>query len=97
MRELECLVDSNVSLLTERRVIAPWGLAGGGDGSVGANFVLRKKRQAIEAAGKNQSRPRAGRTHRVETPGGGAWGRAPSSKHCPDASLVSGHLYSISG
>ena len=33
VRELECLVESNVSLLTERRVIAPWGLAGGGTAS----------------------------------------------------------------
>ena len=46
IRELECLVDSNVSVLTERRKITPYGLAGGGPGATGKNFVLRGKRQS---------------------------------------------------
>ncbi|MDB5107215.1 MAG: hypothetical protein JWM69_156, partial [Candidatus Binatus sp.] len=40
VRELECLVDSNVSVLTERRKIAPYGLAGGDSGAVGKNILL---------------------------------------------------------
>jgi N-methylhydantoinase B len=80
VREIECLVDSNVSLLTERRVIAPWGLAGGGNGAVGANFVVRKNGRRSKLPGKTNLDLAPGDRIRVETPGGGAWGRAPSSK-----------------
>jgi N-methylhydantoinase B len=80
VREIECLVDSNVSLLTERRVIAPWGLAGGGNGRVGANSVVRKNGRRSKLPGKTNLDLAPGDRIRVETPGGGAWGRAPSSK-----------------
>ncbi|MEA2681191.1 MAG: N-methylhydantoinase [Candidatus Binataceae bacterium] len=80
VRELECLVDSNVSLLTERRLIAPWGLAGGGDGAVGANFVVRKNGKRAKLPGKTNLSLMPGDRIRVETPGGGAWGRPSSSK-----------------
>jgi N-methylhydantoinase B len=80
VREIECLVDSNVSLLTERRVLAPWGLAGGGNGGVGANFVVRKNGRRSKLPGKTNLDLAPGDRIRVETPGGGAWGRAPSSK-----------------
>ena len=39
-RDLEVLVDATVSLITERRVSRPWGLAGGGPGAVGENWLL---------------------------------------------------------
>jgi N-methylhydantoinase B len=76
IRELECLVDSNVSLLTERRVIAPWGLAGGGDGAVGTNFLVSKNGKRSKLPGKTNRDLPPGDRIRVETPGGGAWGRA---------------------
>jgi N-methylhydantoinase B len=34
------LEDVTVSLITERRVSQPWGLAGGGPGAVGENWLL---------------------------------------------------------
>jgi N-methylhydantoinase B len=75
VRELECLVESNVSLLTERRVIAPWGLNGGGDGATGANYLVRKEGRRVKLPGKANARLMPGDRIRVETPGGGAWGR----------------------
>ena len=39
-RELEVLEAVTVSLVTERRVSAPWGLAGGEDGAPGENWLL---------------------------------------------------------
>jgi len=39
-RDLEVLEDVTVSLITERRVFPPWGLAGGGPGAVGENWLL---------------------------------------------------------
>lgn len=74
VRELECLVDSSVSLLTERRTIAPYGLAGGGDGAKGANFLVRAGRRKRLPAKTNVSLE-AGDRVRIETPGGGGWGR----------------------
>jgi len=82
VRELECLVESNVSLLTERRVIAPWGLNGGGDGATGANYLVRKDGKRVKLPGKANARLMPGDRVRVETPGGGARGRKrrPSAK-----------------
>ena len=77
VRELECLVESNVSLLTERRVIAPWGLAGGGDGAVGENYVVGKNGKRTKLPGKTNVGLAPGDRIRIETPGGGGWGRAP--------------------
>lgn len=39
-RDLQVLVDVTVSLITERRVSQPWGLAGGEPGAVGENWLL---------------------------------------------------------
>jgi N-methylhydantoinase B len=74
VREIECLVDCNVSLLTERRRLKPWGLEGGGAGAAGANFVVRRRRRT-RLPGKTNLEVRAGERIRIETPGGGAWGR----------------------
>jgi N-methylhydantoinase B len=74
VRELETLVDSSVSLLTERRTIAPYGLAGGGNGAKGANFLVRKGRRK-KLPGKINAQLSAGDRIRIETPGGGGWGR----------------------
>jgi N-methylhydantoinase B len=80
VRELECLVESNVSLLTERRVTAPWGLAGGGDGARGVNYLVRDGGSRRKLPGKINVRVEAGERIRVETPGGGAWGPAKPPK-----------------
>jgi N-methylhydantoinase B/oxoprolinase/acetone carboxylase alpha subunit len=74
VRELECLVESNVSLLTERRALRPWGLAGGGEGASGANYLVRRKRRSGLAAKTNAILQPTDRV-RIETPGGGGWGR----------------------
>jgi N-methylhydantoinase B len=73
VRELECLVDSNVSILSERRVTAPWGLNGGGPGEVGVNVLIRNGRQT-GLPGKANIQLAPGDRIRIETPGGGAWG-----------------------
>ena len=52
VRELECLAESNVSLLTERRTLAPYGLAGGGAGTPGANYLVRGRRTRPKLPGK---------------------------------------------
>jgi N-methylhydantoinase B len=73
VRELECQVESNVSVLSERRVTAPWGLNGGGEGEVGANWIIRHG-ACTKLPGKANVQLSPGDRIRIETPGGGAWG-----------------------
>ncbi len=74
VRELECMADSSVSLLTDRRVTRPWGLNGGAEGAAGANYLVRGgKRRKLP--GKTNLLLQSGDRIRIETPGGGGWGR----------------------
>jgi N-methylhydantoinase B len=82
IREIECLVDSSVSLLTDRRVTKPWGLHGGGDGVSGGNFLVHAgKRRRI--AGKTNAQLEVVDRIRIETPGGGGWGASQKKKRQP--------------
>jgi len=74
IREVECIAEANVSLLTERRKLAPWGLGGGGDGQPGVNYIVRGGRRR-KLPGKTNFTAEPGDRIRVETPGGGGFGR----------------------
>jgi N-methylhydantoinase B/oxoprolinase/acetone carboxylase alpha subunit len=75
-RELEMLVDTTVSLVTERRVSAPWGVDGGSNGAVGENALLPGgvSEQATPLPDKCTLRVAAGDVVRLRTPGGGGCG-----------------------
>jgi N-methylhydantoinase B len=75
-RELEMLEDTTLSLVTERRVSAPWGLAGGGAGALGENWLLPggDDGRATRLPDKCTVRLTAGDVVRILTPGGGGWG-----------------------
>ncbi len=79
-RDVQVLADATVSFITERRVSQPWGLAGGGPGAVGENWLLPggDEGRAERLADKVTLELRAGDVVRILTPGGGGWGR-PSS------------------
>jgi N-methylhydantoinase B len=66
------LEDAEVSLLTERRVIPPWGLNGGQPGQCGRNELDGK-----EVPGKVRFTALSGQTLTIETPGGGGYGVEP--------------------
>ncbi len=74
IREYRFLEPASLSVISERRRNAPWGLAGGGDGSVGHNVLDGK---ALPA--KCQREVAAGQLLSIETPGGGGFG-APSRR-----------------
>ena len=74
VRELELLADARVTLLTERRTVAPYGLAGGAPGRRGRNVLVRGRRTET-LPGKVTLDVRPGDRLRVETPGGGGFGR----------------------
>jgi N-methylhydantoinase B len=74
VRELEFLTPSQVTLLTERRRIRPYGLAGGGPGALGRDWLVRAGR-ARRIAAKATFTVDAGDRLRMATPGGGGFGR----------------------
>lgn len=69
IREFEFLAPAQVTLLTERRCHAPWGLAGGAPGAVGENRLNGEL-----LPGKTSIVVKAGDRLNVATPGGGGWG-----------------------
>jgi N-methylhydantoinase B len=73
VREIELLADAQVSLLSDRRKMAPYGLAGGGPGAKGRNVILLQGRSRKLPSKCSLSAPE-GAVIRVETPGGGGWG-----------------------
>jgi len=75
VREIEVLTDAQVTLLADRRSRGPYGLAGGADGAPGRTLIIRNDGSAEEIPGKTSVRLRSGERVRIESPGGGGWGR----------------------
>lgn len=75
IREIEVLTDCAVTLLSERRIHAPWGLNGGGPGALGKTYVVRSNGLQESMPGKFSTRLAKGEHIRIETPGGGGWGK----------------------
>jgi N-methylhydantoinase B/oxoprolinase/acetone carboxylase alpha subunit len=75
-REIEMLEAVTVSLVTERRVSQPWGLAGGAPGASGENWLLPQgnESRAERLPDKCTITMAAGDVLRILTPGGGGWG-----------------------
>ena len=73
LREYEFLSPATITLNTERRLRAPYGLQGGAAGGRGVNTIVRGG-QAERVSGKYTAQIQAGDRVRIETPGGGGWG-----------------------
>jgi len=69
VRELEFLEPMRVSILSERRTLAPFGLRGGAPGAMGRNT-----HDGRDVGGKSSFEVAAGARVRIETPGGGGFG-----------------------
>jgi len=74
IREIETLVPARMSLLADRRKYGPYGLAGGQDGKTGTNVIIRDG-ETLNVAAKGSHALQAGDRIRIETPGGGGWGK----------------------
>ncbi|MEX2498150.1 MAG: hydantoinase B/oxoprolinase family protein [Wenzhouxiangellaceae bacterium] len=70
VREIEFLESAQATLITERRVHAPWGLAGGKPGARGRNLL-----DGEELPAKISIAVEAGQVLTIETPGGGGYGK----------------------
>lgn len=73
IRDYEFCADADVTLLSERRTRAPYGLAGGNPGAPGRNLL-----NGEPLPGKGSRRILRGDRLRIETPGGGGYGASPS-------------------
>ena len=65
-----------LSVLTERRVLAPYGMAGGGPGRKGLNSLVTTDGRNLNLGGKCSVPVQAGDTFHLRTPGGGGYGAA---------------------
>ncbi len=95
IREIEVTTPARITLLTDRRIFQPYGLAGGTPGAAGRSLLVSasgtkagagtKEGEMKELPGKCSLEANAGDIIRIETPGGGGWGSATSSVPASDA------------
>ncbi|KAF8542503.1 Hydantoinase/oxoprolinase-domain-containing protein [Trichophaea hybrida] len=83
VRDIEFRVSVQVSILSERRIYHPYGMAGGEDAKCGLNLWIRKvkdpkdnieKFRTINLGGKNTAAMKPGERIIIHTPGGGGYG-----------------------
>ena len=74
IREIKLLDDAEITVLSERRKIPPYGLFGGKPGKKGVNMVYKENRW-IKMPGKFHISLKKGDKIRIETPGGGGFGK----------------------
>ncbi len=75
IRKVELLSEAHVSLITERRTLAPYGLEGGGEGEVGRNQLqITLEEPSTDLPAKYSELCPTGSVVTVQTPGGGGWG-----------------------
>ena len=82
-RDIRFLVPAQVTVLSERRRRAPWGLRGGGEGARGRNVLIKEREREKEREEVEEELPgkftrvfEAGEVLSIQTPGGGGWGEA---------------------
>ncbi|MEM7008753.1 MAG: hydantoinase B/oxoprolinase family protein [Thermodesulfobacteriota bacterium] len=75
VREYKFLSKATVSMITERRRFAPYGIKGGEPGKKGRNLLIRNNKRSIIKP-KASFDVNKNDIIRIETPGGGGWGKA---------------------
>lgn len=78
IREIETLAPARMSLLSDRRKRAPYGLRGGKDGERGRAFIIRRDGRREELTSKGSWQMNSGDRVRIETPSGGGFGKSKS-------------------
>ncbi|MEP6719397.1 MAG: hydantoinase B/oxoprolinase family protein [bacterium] len=74
IREIETLAPAHMSLLADRKKNAPYGLQGGENGKPGTAAIISEG-TARKIGSKGSWKLKAGDRVRIETPGGGGWGK----------------------
>ncbi|KAL2835027.1 Hydantoinase B/oxoprolinase-domain-containing protein [Aspergillus cavernicola] len=97
IRDIEFRAPLQVSVLTDRRVTAPYGLQGGEDGMRGENIWVRKDpvtgaSRQVSLGPRKTSLFGAGDRVIIKTPGGGGYGVDPSKSDNIGARALTGGL-----
>jgi N-methylhydantoinase B/oxoprolinase/acetone carboxylase alpha subunit len=74
IREYEFIVPTQISIISERRLFEPYGLSGGKSGKRGKNIFFSKGKKKILNSKVNLNAD-PGDILRIETPGGGGYGK----------------------
>ena len=77
VRRIRFLEAMDLTVLSQHRIVAPYGLAGGEDGRCGRNWVERTDGTRDEMTGQDHRRVAAGDVFVLETPSGGGYGPLP--------------------
>ena len=75
VRRVRFLEQMTAGILSGHRRVPPYGLAGGGEGALGTNSVIRKDGRVETLKGTDGAEMQPGDVFLVETPGGGGFGR----------------------
>ncbi|UCH62851.1 MAG: hydantoinase B/oxoprolinase family protein [Fidelibacterota bacterium] len=75
IRAVRFLEPRKVSILSERRAYAPYGMAGGRPGAKGRNILIRRDGISENLGGKADLVVKAGELVIIKTPGGGGFGQ----------------------
>jgi 5-oxoprolinase (ATP-hydrolysing) len=78
VREIEFLEPLDVSIISQRRTVGPYGLRGGESGKSGVNLLVRCDGSEHSLGSIASVRVARGDRLRLETPGGGGWGQHQS-------------------
>jgi 5-oxoprolinase (ATP-hydrolysing) len=92
VREFEYTIPCHASVLTQRRVYSPYGMAGGADGLRGENRLGRKMKDGslrwVNVGGTKEVNLNAKDRIAIYTPGGGGYGRIENGTAAPHAISV---------
>jgi len=80
VRRLRFLEAMEVMMLSNHRIVPPYGLAGGAPGALGRNWIERADGSRHEMTGTDKADIAAGDVFVIETPGGGGYGSATNAK-----------------
>ena len=76
VRKVRFLEPMTAAILSNNRIYAPFGMAGGGEGAKGANTVVRADGSVEHLGHIGKTDMQAGDMFVVETPGGGGYGKS---------------------
>jgi N-methylhydantoinase B len=84
VREVEMLTPVQLTLLADRRKFRPYGLQGGGEGAAGCAWIVKADGKEERVPGKCSRQLNQGDAVRIETPGGGGWGKTEDREMEPE-------------
>lgn len=74
VRKIRFLRAMTASILSQRRLVPPFGVGGGKPAQTGCNYVVRKDGSRVDLSGTDTIEMREGDCFVIETPGGGGFG-----------------------